>query len=79
MNDKYIAERLAILESKLDLIIENTGFGIGQELLKSCPVCKMLIKYTIATDGAPVRKCGCSTGIVPVDVNSYIQPQPNNK
>lgn len=74
MNDKYIAERLSILEAKMDLILASTGFDIGLEFLKTCPVCKQEIKYNFASDGAVVRKCGCSTGKTSVDINSFSQP-----
>lgn len=67
MNDKYLAERLAIIEHKLDVILTGTL----KEFPKNCPCCDKEIKYVIATDGAPVRKCGCSTGIKPVDVSNF--------
>lgn len=71
MNDKYIAERLAIIEMKLDGIASLKGAHTN---LKECPFCESEIKYNFASDGAVVRKCGCSTGKTSIDINSFSQP-----
>lgn len=83
MNDKYIAERLGILESKVDILLSNVALLLKQigytssdvnDLLDVCPVCGRPINFIFASDGAVIRKCGCSTGKTSVDVNYFSQP-----
>ncbi len=79
MNDKYIAERQGIIEAKLDLVLlglevllkKDDGRGFTGQFPTACPVCLLVIKYNFASDGAVIRKCGCSTGKTSVDVNSF--------
>ncbi len=75
LNDKYLADRQCIIEYKLDCLAVYFnklygGFSNVNPNIK-CPFCTEEIKYNFATDGAVVRKCGCSTGKTSIDINSF--------
>lgn len=69
-----IAEALARIEYKLDLIIEKLMMGtrtitpmhfIGH----SCPVCGKRVDYQIdVSKNVVIRHCGCSTGKLPMTI-----------
>lgn len=66
-----IAEALARVEHKLDLILTKIAF-LDQTPLQqvgswgnSCPVCKEVVEFKMdLLNGVVVRKCGCKTGIL---------------
>lgn len=77
-----IAEWLARIEHKLDLLLNTIG---GTHLPMhfvghSCPVCKKNVDYQIDIGKNVVtRRCGCSTGklpmtvpLTPVDINGEL-------
>lgn len=73
MAQEILAEALARIEFKLDLIIKFMGMPpssvpmhfMGQE----CPVCLKTVDYQIDIGkNVVIRRCGCSTGKLPMIV-----------
>ncbi len=67
--DAVLAEALARVEYKLDLLLRNLG-AINAPLMSresNCPACTKDFRYLIdTTNGMVVRSCGCSTGLFPM-------------
>lgn len=67
-----IAEALARVEAKLDIIIDYIGAGTKiyppmHFLGNTCPVCKQMVDYRIdIVKNVVTRRCGCSTGKLPM-------------
>jgi hypothetical protein len=60
--DAHLAEALARIEHKLDLLLgSQTAFWTQMGKLLWCPVCAKTIEYQMdIVDGIVKRKCGCS-------------------
>jgi len=77
-----IAEALARIEHKLDVIIKaswssNSPFltSVGDKS-HSCPLCKQQVKYTVdVIKKVLTRQCGCKTGLqAPIDLAAFAPP-----
>ncbi len=67
-----IAEALARIEHKVDLVLQRLGFLDNKPFQQlqfegmSCPVCSQPVAYQIdVMHGVVARKCGCTTGKLP--------------
>lgn len=76
-------ESLARIEHKLDLLLRIESFGTKryETLIKRlndinyCPVCEQLIEHKPdIIDAVVVRKCGCSTGKIALDMKAFAPP-----
>jgi hypothetical protein len=77
-----LAEALARVEHKLDLII-NQSFGNTPAFLTgvgdpshTCPLCKKQVRYTVdVIKKVLTRQCGCKTGLQPpIDLAAFAPP-----
>src|ERR1043166_8882079 len=84
--DAKIMEALARLEHKVDILMK-TQFSQAQALdlavpdLKvgdtnhSCPLCHQPVDYHVdVMNSVVVRKCGCSTGKIALDLGAFAPP-----
>lgn len=79
--DNVLAEALARIEHKLDLILEASRVLKGITQLgerMQCPVCKQTVDYQVDQINKVIsRKCGCKTGLqAPLDLNAFAPPAP---
>jgi hypothetical protein len=79
--DSHIMETLARIEHKVDLLLIlalRNGKAIGLPAVGAefqCPVCKQEVVYTVAiNDGVVLRKCGCKTGKIALDLGAFAPP-----
>lgn len=84
-NNNILAEALARIEHKLDLLLESqasqhpnlllTPVGDGEH---TCPLCLKPVHYQVDFMNALIKRlCGCSTGLqAPVDLNIQIATEP---
>lgn len=84
MANDILAEALARVEYKLDLLMQNFGIkGAPMEFEASyCPVCSQPVKYQIdVVKNVVVRRCGCKTGksaaIIPLTAITGVQGNGN--
>lgn len=82
-----VAEALARIEHKLDLILQRLGFLDKTPLPQmqfvgmQCPVCQQQVQYQIdMTHNVVVRRCNCTTGKVPslIPLSPIGEPQNGN-
>jgi hypothetical protein len=74
--DNVLAEALARIEHKVDLILEASRILVGITQLgekMQCPVCKQVVLYQVDQLAKVVlRKCGCKTGLhAPLDLSAF--------
>lgn len=85
MADDKIMEALARLEHKVDLIIRwldpSMGAAVKQKLIQLgdprniCPICEQPVNFNVdIEDSVVVRKCGCSTGKIALDLKAFAPP-----
>src|SRR5262245_13125866 len=85
--DDKIMEALARLEHKMDLVLDMLGVGDPnvRHLLSNirqvgdtqhqCTLCKQPVEYaTDPVDSVVVRKCGCKTGKIALDMKAFAPP-----
>ena len=81
--ENVLAEAMARLEHKLDLVLEQITPGPSRAVPlpalgspKTCPVCKQNIDYQVdQINKVIVRKCGCKTGLqAPLDLEAFAPP-----
>jgi hypothetical protein len=81
--DAKLMEALARIEHKLDLLFrlvprtEELGTAMTKlgDVNNHCPVCKQHIEHAPdINDAVVVRKCGCSTGKVAIDLKAFAPP-----
>ncbi len=83
-----IMEALARIEHKQDLILEIVaklaGIKSSNDLPKvgdpnhPCVLCTQPIKYDVdISKGVVVRKCGCGTGKIALDMGAFAPPMPS--
>jgi hypothetical protein len=77
--DRKLMEAFLRLEHKVDLLLKKDK--TNEEIIKVgdprhvCPVCKQPVEYTIdIEDSVVVRKCGCSTGKIALDLKAFAPP-----
>jgi hypothetical protein len=77
-----IAEALARIEHKLDLLLQNIKYqhvpvltGVGDKS-HTCPLCKQQVKYVVdVIKKVLTRQCGCKTGLQPpIDLAAFAPP-----
>lgn len=74
-----IAEAIARLEYKLDLVIRflmpNGNYKPMHFFGHECPVCKNTVDYQIdMANKIVVRKCNCKSGKIPVEIEIPLVP-----
>lgn len=77
-NDK-IMEALARIEHKLDLLLDSEerirNYPSVSDTGNKCPVCRQSVNYNVdINDAVVVRKCGCSTGKIALDLKAFAPP-----
>lgn len=85
--DAKIMEALARVEHKLDLLlryeIQPTKNGmritqVGDQHV--CPLCQNPVTYDVdITDSVVLRKCGCKTGKIALDMKAFAPVLPTTK
>lgn len=80
MADDVLAEALARVEFKLDLLMKHLKVGPSIPMNFEghiCPVCNYVTQYHLdLMKKVVVRKCQCTTGKVVFDVNMFKLPEP---
>lgn len=79
MADDKIMEALARIEYKIDLLLWlNPGIGGFPQMSdprNTCPACKQPVAYNVdIEDAVVIRKCGCSTGKIALDLKAFAPP-----
>lgn len=76
--DAKLMEAILVLSHKVDLLL---GRGAEKEMTKvgnpthTCPICKQPVQYNVdIEDSVVIRKCGCSTGKVALDMRAFAPP-----
>lgn len=76
--DTKLMEAVLRLEHKVDLLLRQVN---EKELTKvgapthTCPVCKQVVNYNVdIEDSVVIRKCGCSTGKIALDMGAFAPP-----
>ena len=86
--DSVLAEALARVEHKLDVLISLIAMGgLAGKFAQmgapdhTCPLCHQQVKYQVDIfKGVVTRQCGCSTGLqAPLDLTMFSPPQPLKK
>lgn len=79
--DNYIMEALARIERKVDMMLEITCKLAGVTSLPQisepspCVVCSEQIRYDVdITEGVVLRKCGCKTGKIALNIGAFAPP-----
>lgn len=80
--DDTLAEALIRIEHKLDIVLRALKVPVlsAPPLVPhgsyTCPLCKQQVYYQPDSGrGVTVRKCGCTTGLVPVNLELLKAPQ----
>lgn len=87
-----MAEALARIEHKLDILLRiqisiganspNGGPSPPATMDKNltCPVCGKQVRYNMNffNAGVVVRSCGCKTGLIPIDLDTFSPGEQNN-
>lgn len=82
-----LMETLLRIEHKMDEILkqqktdENTNFTKMASVNHRCPICDQSVQYQVdVMNSVVVRKCGCSTGKIALDMGAFAPPvQPARK
>jgi hypothetical protein len=79
MADDKIMEALARIEHKQDLLLLSEKrvrrYPQVSDTGNKCPVCLQPINYNVdIEDSVVIRKCGCSTGKIPLDLKAFAPP-----
>lgn len=76
-----LAEWLARIEHKMDILLSRYPSEEGESMPKlgapnvKCPVCEQAVSFTVdVNDSVVVRKCGCSTGKIALDLKAFAPP-----
>ncbi len=76
--DSKLMEAILVLTHKVDILL---GQSAEKDMTKvgspnhNCPVCKQPVQYNVdIEDSVVVRKCGCSTGKVALDMRAFAPP-----
>jgi hypothetical protein len=79
--DALLMETLLRVEHKIDLLLKRLPAEDGDDLLKvgsvnhSCPLCTQPVSYNVdINDSVVIRKCGCSTGKIALDLKAFAPP-----
>lgn len=80
--DPQILEALARIEHKIDLFLWLVLGGDQKTILRNvgdvnhvCPVCQNAVEYQIdVNEGVVLRKCGCKTGKVALNLGAFAPP-----
>lgn len=82
--DAKLMEAILVLQHKVDLLLTRTDTNStpgGTPISPVggpnhvCPVCKQPVLYNVdIEDSVVVRKCGCSTGKVALDMRAFAPP-----
>lgn len=76
--DAKLMEAILVLSHKVDLLLsreaERDMVKVGSAT-HNCPVCKQPVQYNVdIEDSVVVRKCGCTTGKVALDMRAFAPP-----
>lgn len=84
--DNHIMEALARIERKQDMVLEIICKMVGITHLpqisetSSCVVCSQPINYDVdINEGVVLRKCGCKTGKIALNLGAFAPPAPTKK
>ena len=75
-----LMEALLRVEHKLDLLLGQARLDEGDftkvgSATHNCPLCKQNVQYTVdVADSVVIRKCGCSTGKIALDLGAFAPP-----
>lgn len=77
-----LMEALLRIEHKLDLVLDVAKGEKLKDILRAvgdpghfCSLCTRLVEYHVdVNDAVVVRKCGCSTGKVALDMKAFAPP-----
>lgn len=79
--DAKLMEAVLVLSHKVDLLLNREQEKSGRDTVKvgspnhNCPVCKQPVQYNVdIEDSVVIRKCGCSTGKVALDMRAFAPP-----
>ncbi len=76
-NDK-VMEALARMEHKLDLVLGEDSKKARKKVgdpTHCCSLCHQTVDYQIdLNDSVVIRKCGCSTGKIAIDLKAFAPP-----
>lgn len=77
--DAKLMEALARVEHKLDLLLDSEErvrrYPQVNDAGNKCPVCREQIVHNVdIEDSVVIRKCGCSTGKVALDMRAFAPP-----
>lgn len=85
MSDHGLAEALARVEHKVDLILRSIAENYPSTLLTTladpshvCPLCNLSVTYQVDLMGQSLtRNCGCRTGVqAPLNLQPFAPPAP---
>lgn len=76
-----LMETMLRIEHKLDLLLRRMPTDDETDLLKvgaanhTCPLCTQPVSYSVdINDSVVIRKCGCSTGKIALDLKAFAPP-----
>lgn len=78
--EALLMETLLRVEHKLDLVlkrypVDDEDFVKVGAVNHSCPVCAHPVTYNVdVNESVVVRKCGCSTGKIALDLKAFAPP-----
>lgn len=68
-------ETLSRIEHKLDLCLKKELQTKVGDPTHICPVCNQTVDYQVdIEDSVVLRKCGCKTGKIALDINKFAPP-----
>lgn len=76
-----LMETMLRIEHKIDLLLSRLPVEGRDELTKLgdpnsvCPVCRQVVNFSVdINDSVVLRKCGCSTGKIALDLKAFAPP-----
>lgn len=74
VNSKLM-EALSRIEHKLDLCLKRDQQSKVGDPTHVCPVCNQAVDYNVdIEDSVVIRKCGCKTGKIALDISKFAPP-----